>query len=93
MEGVFSKINSSIATIVMSCVAIFMFSISMVRYNIFYYLGRNKISSFFILSTQVPHASVDNATYQSVWPVVKQWHSNVNNYELTHAYGLFRKLA
>ncbi|KAG1714702.1 Lipase maturation factor 2 [Nymphon striatum] len=69
IEGIFSKLESSIATICMACVAIFMFSISM-----------------------VPHASVDDTAYQSIWPIVKQWNNNVNNYELTHAYGLFRRM-
>ncbi|CAB4000019.1 lipase maturation factor 2-like [Paramuricea clavata] len=53
----------------MACVAIWVFSISL-----------------------VPYSTLDRATQQGIWPVVRKWYNQVEYYEIVNSYGLFRRM-
>lgn len=40
----------------------------------------------------VPHTVIDRTTSNSLWPVIRSWHSEVDRFHVVNSYGLFRRM-
>ncbi|XP_046863354.1 lipase maturation factor 2-like [Xenia sp. Carnegie-2017] len=40
----------------------------------------------------VPYSALDEDTQHNVWPVVRKWHSQIDQFHIVNSYGLFRRM-
>eukprot|EP00794_Sanderia_malayensis_P009003 gene9003-9965_t len=50
------------------------------------------LAMFMFSVSLVPYTDIERGTQSRIWPVIHKWHKNVDRYQVTNAYGLFRSM-